>query len=29
VAPERMYDITNCQVLCNRCHDEVHGKRHS
>jgi 5-methylcytosine-specific restriction endonuclease McrA len=27
VAPERMYDITNCQVLCNRCHDEVHGKR--
>jgi hypothetical protein len=24
-----MYDVTNCQVLCNRCHDEVHGKRHS
>lgn len=26
VAPERMYDATNCVTLCKRCHYAEHGR---
>ena len=25
-APERMYDASNCEVLCKRCHRDEHGR---
>lgn len=23
--PEKMFDEENCQILCRRCHDKIHG----
>jgi 5-methylcytosine-specific restriction endonuclease McrA len=25
IAPERMYDVSNCVTLCKVCHDRRHG----
>lgn len=27
IAPERMYDVGNCEVLCKACHEKHHGRR--